>query len=207
MHDPTLSHLIPPRSIHRAAPTPNKSTHPVTSHPIDSLPTPARHSHPPVPTPTPHPCPLLRPTPAPAHSLLFVLACFVNGIYTVHGSPAGYGGFAMACRLVQTNSAMLGSCGFLVGSFLFVPEVEHGCPTQTITIATWLFFGSSVLLVLSGLLVLFGPRPSRASSLSISADSSALQALGSSPAAGGAGQKGPSTAVELTNAAHAGGPL
>uniref|UniRef100_A0A7S3F151 YrhK domain-containing protein n=1 Tax=Haptolina ericina TaxID=156174 RepID=A0A7S3F151_9EUKA len=140
-------------------------------------------------------------------SLLFVLACFVNGIYTVHGSPAGYGGFAMACRLVQTNSAMLGSCGFLVGSFLFVPEVEHGCPTQTITIATWLFFGSSVLLVLSGLLVLFGPRPSRASSLSISADSSALQALGSSPAAGGAGQKGPSTAVELTNAAHAGGPL
>jgi hypothetical protein len=83
----------------------------------------------------------------------------------------------MVCTLIQTNAAMLGSCGFLV---------------HTYAIATWLFFGSSLLLLTSGLVVLVGPRPSRASGLETD-DSLSLE---------GPEPKGRGSDVELTNVAR-----
>ena len=132
----------------------------------------------------------------PRRSLLFVLACFINGIYTVHGSIGAHGthsGLEVVCTLVRSNAAMLGSCGFLVGSFLFVPEVDNGCPIRTTRVATWLFFASSLLFVLPGLIVLFGP-PRNAVASAITEDSSL--ALGPEPP--GETKRRASGSVELT---------
>ena len=59
-------------------------------------------------------------------SVAFVLATFVNG---VHASAQTNVGLPPAWTVLRTNLAMLGSCAFLVGSVLFIPELECTRPT------------------------------------------------------------------------------
>jgi hypothetical protein len=91
-------------------------------------------------------------------SLFFIHACFVNGAHAgaffSEQLPMDPRKVALArvLVLITTNSTMLGSCAFLVGSVLYLPTI--GCGELAETDGTWTFVVGSLLFVLSGVLPL-----------------------------------------------------
>lgn len=87
-------------------------------------------------------------------SLLFIFACFLNGAHTGDTFSGGSDGSRVAKGLVlaTTNSTMFGSCLFLVGSVLYMPEI--GCGESTAVIGTWCYLWGSVCFVVAGVLPL-----------------------------------------------------
>mmetsp|Transcript_8672 Transcript_8672/g.23852 ORF Transcript_8672/g.23852 Transcript_8672/m.23852 type:complete len:364 (+) Transcript_8672:37-1128(+) len=81
-------------------------------------------------------------------SLVFVMACFVNGaLANVHPAESRSTKLLVIC---STNCTMLGSCCFLVGSVLYIPAL--GCDELVWTFGTWLFIVGSGFFVLGSML-------------------------------------------------------
>ena len=49
--------------------------------------------------------------------------------------------------LVRTNATMIGSCTFLIGSFLFIPDISSCHDSRLTAVAIYLFIGGSVVFV------------------------------------------------------------
>lgn len=85
-------------------------------------------------------------------SLAFIVACFVNGsMANVH---PGASAVAKSLVLLTTHSVLLGSCLFLVGSVLFLPDFKCECASVDFVtnFATWLFVVGSAFFVVSAVL-------------------------------------------------------
>ena len=80
-------------------------------------------------------------------SALFIFACFLNGAHTGDAFSGGSkdARLAKVSVLATTNATMFGSCLFLVGSVLYMPDL--GCAEETAVYGTYCYLWGSVAFV------------------------------------------------------------
>ena len=91
-------------------------------------------------------------------SALFIFACFLNGAHTGDAFSGGSkdARLAKVSVLATTNATMFGSCLFLVGSVLYMPDL--GCAEETAVYGTYCYLWGSVAFVVAGVLPLLRTR-------------------------------------------------